>query len=96
MRVLIPGELVAVRFVNTKDGMTAYFDILQHASKSFAAQVVNVITSDIKTAKTIQTKLTNLVAVKTIMLCNLVQAPKELIFNFVELIDLEGVDASAD
>lgn len=90
MRVLISGDLVAVRFVSTKDGVIAYFDVLQHATKDFATEVVKVLCPNIKVAKTLQAKLADLADVKTIMLCNLVVAPKELIVNFVELIDIEG------
>lgn len=90
MRVLISGDLVAVRFVSTKDGVISYFDVLQHATKDFATEVVKVLCTNIKVAKTMQSKLADLVDVKTILLCNLVVAPKELIVNFVELIDLEG------
>lgn len=90
MRVLIAGDLVAVRFVHGKDNVIAYLDILQHASKQFATEVVPILCPDIKVAKTLQSKIVMLLGVKAIILCNLVQAPKELIFNFVELIDLEG------
>lgn len=96
MRVIISGDLVAVRFVQTKDAVVSYFDVLQHATKLFPTEVVHVLCPDIKVAKSLQSKVETLVAVKAIFMCNLVQATKELIINYVELIDLEGEEAHGD